>query len=94
MYGAGMRLMEVCRLRVKDLDFPRLQITVRDGKREKDRIAILNVQRDNRELRRQLQDALERVDRLAEENAGPKNWLEQLEREAVRELRPRLPPSE
>jgi integron integrase len=37
MYGAGMRLMEVCRLRVKDLDFGRYQITVRDGKGEKDR---------------------------------------------------------
>ena len=37
MYGSGLRLMEVCRLRVKDLDFGRYQITVRDGKGEKDR---------------------------------------------------------
>ncbi len=37
MYGAGLRLMEVCRLRVKDLDFERFQIIVRDGKGEKDR---------------------------------------------------------
>ncbi|MDB5335160.1 MAG: hypothetical protein JWN70_779 [Planctomycetaceae bacterium] len=38
MYGAGLRLMEVCRLRVKDLDFDRQQIIVRDGKGEKDRV--------------------------------------------------------
>ena len=41
MYGAGLRLMEVCRLRVKDLDFDRLQIIVRDGKGEKDRAVPL-----------------------------------------------------
>ena len=41
MYGAGMRLMEVCRLRVKDIDFDRRQITVRDGKGEKDRAVPL-----------------------------------------------------
>jgi len=34
MYGAGLRLMECCRLRVKDIDFERFQITVRDGKGE------------------------------------------------------------
>jgi site-specific recombinase XerD len=41
MYGAGMRLMEVCRLRVKDVDFDRGQIMVRDGKGEKDRAVPL-----------------------------------------------------
>ncbi len=41
MYGAGMRLMEVCRLRVKDVDFDRKQMTVRDGKGEKDRAVPL-----------------------------------------------------
>lgn len=41
MYGAGMRSMECCRLRVKDLDFDRRQITVRDGKGEKDRMVPL-----------------------------------------------------
>jgi integron integrase len=41
MYGAGMRVMECCRLRVKDLDFPRKLITVRDGKGEKDRVVPL-----------------------------------------------------
>ena len=36
-----MRMMECCRLRVKDVDFERRQITVRDGKGEKDRMVPL-----------------------------------------------------
>lgn len=41
LYGAGLRLMEAVRLRVKDLDFEYRQIIVRDGKGEKDRRTIL-----------------------------------------------------
>lgn len=41
MYGSGMRLMEVCRLRIKDLDFQRMQIFVRQAKGEKDRYVPL-----------------------------------------------------
>jgi integron integrase len=41
MYGCGLRLMECCRLRVKDLDLARLQITVREGKGDKDRVVML-----------------------------------------------------
>ncbi len=41
MYGSGMRLMECVRLRVKDIDFARNQIMVRDGKGQKDRITML-----------------------------------------------------
>ncbi len=41
MYGAGLRLMECCRLRVKDVDFTRLQLVVRQGKGDKDRIVML-----------------------------------------------------
>ena len=41
LYGAGLRLMECVRLRIKDLDFDYRQITVRDGKGEKDRRTIL-----------------------------------------------------
>jgi integron integrase len=41
LYGAGLRLMECVRLRVKDLDFDYQQIIVRDGKGEKDRRTIL-----------------------------------------------------
>ena len=32
LYGAGLRLMECLRLRVKDVDFGAHQLTVRDGK--------------------------------------------------------------
>jgi len=41
MYGAGLRLMECCRLRVKDVDVDRQRLTVRDGKGGKDRAAML-----------------------------------------------------
>lgn len=41
LYGTGMRLMEVLRLRIKDLDFARREITVRDGKGGKDRRTML-----------------------------------------------------
>lgn len=41
LYGSGMRLMECLRLRVKDLDFARNEITVRDGKGGKDRRTML-----------------------------------------------------
>jgi integron integrase len=41
LYGTGLRLMEGLRLRVKDLDFDRGQIVVRDGKGEKDRVSML-----------------------------------------------------
>ncbi|HEY7428844.1 MAG TPA: integron integrase [Gemmataceae bacterium] len=41
MYGAGLRLMECCRLRIKDVDLVRLQITVREGKGDKDRAVML-----------------------------------------------------
>jgi integron integrase len=41
MYGSGLRLMEVMRLRVKDLDFANRQIIVHDGKGEKDRVTML-----------------------------------------------------
>ena len=37
LYGSGLRLMEACRLRVKDLDFDRKQLVVREGKGDKDR---------------------------------------------------------
>jgi integron integrase len=41
LYGSGMRLMETVRLRVKDVDFDRRQILLRDGKGSKDRVTVL-----------------------------------------------------
>ena len=41
LYGSGLRLMECLRLRIKDLDFDLLQLTVRDGKWLKDRVTML-----------------------------------------------------
>jgi len=41
LYGTGMRLLECCRLRIKDVDFERHQIVVREGKGDKDRVVPL-----------------------------------------------------
>ncbi len=41
LYGSGLRVRECCRLRVKDLNLERREITVRDGKGEKDRITMV-----------------------------------------------------
>jgi len=41
MYGAGLRLLECLRLRVKDIDFSYRQIVVREGKGKRDRVTIL-----------------------------------------------------
>ncbi len=43
LYGTGMRLMEAMRLRVKDIDFERKEILIRDGKGAKDRVTMLPV---------------------------------------------------
>src|SRR2546426_4290472 len=41
LYGAGLRVLECCRLRVQDLDFAASHIVVRDGKGQKDRVTVL-----------------------------------------------------
>lgn len=41
LYGTGTRLMEGLRLRVKDVDFDRRSIIVREGKGGKDRVVML-----------------------------------------------------
>ena len=41
LYGAGLRLMECLRLRVKDVDFSSNEIGVRSGKGDKDRVTML-----------------------------------------------------
>jgi integron integrase len=56
MYGAGLRLQECCELRVKDLEFDRGELMVRDGQGGKDRVPMLPAA-----LRRPLADHLTRV---------------------------------
>src|SRR6266542_4657955 len=41
MYGGGLRLSEMLRLRIKDVDLERCQVTVRFGKADKDRMTVL-----------------------------------------------------
>jgi len=41
LYGSGLRLLECCRLRVKDIEFSRGELLVRDGKGGKDRVTLL-----------------------------------------------------
>jgi integron integrase len=56
LYGAGLRLMEALRLRVKDLDFNMNQIVVREGKGDIDRYTMLPLS-----LKAPLQDHLRRI---------------------------------
>jgi integron integrase len=73
LYGTGMRMMEAIRLRVKDVDFDRHQVIVREGKGSKDRVVMLP-----ETLREPLREHLERVRILFQEDraAGlPGVWL-------------------
>lgn len=40
-YGGGLRLLECLRLRIKDIDLERCELTIRDGKGQKDRMTML-----------------------------------------------------
>jgi len=64
LYGTGMRKMECLRLRVKDVDFDRRLIVIREGKGNKDRITMLPSALGS-DLRRQLEyaKALYKADR-------------------------------
>jgi integron integrase len=73
MYGAGLRLMELLRLRVQDLDLERGIVTVRQGKGGKDRVTVLP---DS--LKPQLSEHLKRLKTLYEEDQTkglPGVWL-------------------
>ncbi|HEU4593942.1 MAG TPA: integron integrase [Pyrinomonadaceae bacterium] len=63
LYGSGLRLMECVRLRAKDVDFGYSQITVRDGKGEKDRRTVLP-----RQLVAPLREHLARVRQMHEQD--------------------------
>jgi integron integrase len=72
LYGSGLRLLEACQLRVKDIDFDQRIIVVREGKGSKDRVTVLP-ERLCGELREHLRRVknLHRLD--LRENAG---WVE------------------
>ena len=63
LYGSGSRIMECLRLRVKDVDFERCEILVREGKGFKDRVTMLPAS-----LVQLLKQQLERVKTLHEED--------------------------
>jgi integron integrase len=64
LYGAGLRLLECLRLRVKDIDFARNQLVVRAGKGDKDRLTMLpavvktSLVKHLKEVQRQYEDDL------------------------------------
>lgn len=63
LYGSGLRLMELVRLRVKDLDFAMNQVVVRDGKGQKDRLTMLS-----HKVKAPLESHLIRVKKIHEED--------------------------
>jgi integrase len=65
LYGSGLRLLESLHMRVKDVDFQRLEIAVRDGKGGKDRMTMLPAT-----CKQELLDHLERVRDQHREDLG------------------------
>lgn len=59
LYGTGMRLLEGLRLRVKDIDFDRRAVIVREGKGRKDRVVMLPAA-----LEQPLREQLDRTQRI------------------------------
>jgi integron integrase len=82
LYGAGLRLMECCRLRVKDVDFSGNQVVVRAGKGDKDRYTMLPgtvkepLQRHLQIVKRQHEEDLKRgLGRVALPNALERKYV-------------------
>jgi len=72
LYGAGLRLLECCRLRVKDVDVATNQLTIRDGKGHKDRATMLPAA-----VKAELLAHLERVRRQHKDDLGHgAGWVE------------------
>ncbi len=72
LYGAGLRLLEGCRLRIQDVDFASNQIVVRGGKGDKDRMTMLPAV-IKPDLARHLESVREQYRRDVECGAG---WVE------------------
>jgi integron integrase len=64
-YGAGLRIKELVRLRVKDMDFDRGQLVIRGGKGDKDRVTVLPSS-----LVEGLRNQLERIEKLHVEDVA------------------------
>ncbi|EAQ82326.1 Integron integrase [Blastopirellula marina DSM 3645] len=65
LYGGGLRLLEALRMRVKDLDFERSEITIREGKGDKDRVTTMP-----RAVVHSLQEHLQRVKLVHEQDVA------------------------
>lgn len=63
LYGTGVRLMELLRLRIKDVDFDRNVVMVRDGKGMKDRVTTLPLK-----IKERLKRHLDQVKNLHDED--------------------------
>lgn len=63
LYGSGLRLLECLHMRIKDVDFERNEIAVRDGKGQKDRVTMLPVA-----CSRQLLEHLVKIRQLHEDD--------------------------
>lgn len=73
LYGTGMRLLEACRLRIKDVDLESRIIVVRDGKGAKDRVTVLPGSLVD-EIGQQVRRAMD-VSRLDREAGADGVWL-------------------
>jgi integron integrase len=72
LYGSGLRLLECARLRIKDLDFTRGEVTVRDPKERRDRVTTLP-----RRLEDDLRAHVERVRRGHQQDfSDGAGWVE------------------
>ncbi len=69
LYGSGLRRLECCRLRVKDIELERREIVARDSKGQKDRTTILPV-RLVQPLMQHLEEVRKQFDRDLREGAG------------------------
>jgi site-specific recombinase XerD len=70
LYGGGLRVLEGLQVRVKDLDFSRGEVVVRDGKGQKDRVTVLPAARQGR-LREHLAWRTELFQRNLARGLGP-----------------------
>lgn len=73
MYGSGLRVAEMLRLRIKDIDFHQHQIVVREGKGRRDRVTMLPHSVEDR-IRLQIRLAESYFERDRENGVGPA-WM-------------------